>query len=344
MALCPWAFVSQSSFLRMISMQQVLHKLLRILRFVRNYIVGRIAGLWRLFIALLGRQTRESRRLRGSKPGTSQSPEAGEPSLPGNGAGSYLGSSEYVVVAASTVPTGRRSVSPASLQEGAERQSATVPPSPTAGTSTPIPTNLSVHQPHPLYGRNLTTNSSGNLSDWSAQSRASERLSTIINSRESLFAPVDRPSRLPRGTYRQFGPGPDPQLSGQPSRSPSPTNRPNIIHSDARLANSTTNVLTHPHDGDEGRSPVLPPSSLPSIRIHDPSNQSLPITLMDSEESMSMDPPHPTPFFFPMGQSEAASQHSTIASSATSKFVLPGRDLQMIHSDQIPRYVKDITM
>jgi len=212
-------------------------------------------------------------------------------------------------------------------------------------TSTAIPTNLSIHQPHPLYGRNRTTNSSGNLSDWSAQSCASERLSTIVNSRESLFVPVDRPSRLPRGTYRQFGRGPDPsQLRGQLSRSLSPTNRPNIIHSDARLANSTTNVHTHPHDGDEGRSPVLPPSSFPSIRIHDPSNQPLPVTLMDSEESMSINPPHPTPFFFPMGQSETASQHSTSASSAMSKSILPGRDLQMIHSDQIPRYVKDITM
>src|SRR5258708_2840866 len=77
-------------------------------------------------------------------------------------------------------------------------------------TSTAIPTNLSIHQPHPLYGRSRTTNSSGNLSDWSAQSCASERLPTIVNSRESLFAPVDRPSRLPRGTYRQFGRGPDP--------------------------------------------------------------------------------------------------------------------------------------
>ena len=110
MALCPWAFVSQSSFLGMISVQQVLHKLLLILRFVRNYIVGRIARRWRLSMALLGRRTRD---LRGSNPGTSQCPEAGEPLLPGNRAGSSLRSSEYVVVAASTVDD---PASPASFQ------------------------------------------------------------------------------------------------------------------------------------------------------------------------------------------------------------------------------------
>jgi len=52
-----------------------------------------------------------------------------------------------------------------------------------------------------------------------------------------------------------------------------------------------------------------------------------------------MDPAHLTPSYSAMDQSETASQHSTIASFATLESFLPeGRFLQMIHSEQIPRY------
>ncbi|KAN0108993.1 hypothetical protein V8E52_009776 [Russula decolorans] len=54
---------------------------------------------------------------------------------------------------------------------------------------------------------------------------------------------------------------------------------------------------------------------------------------------------HSAPSIFAMGQSETASQHSTIASSATSEFILPeGRFVQLIHSDQIPRYYENVTI
>jgi hypothetical protein len=362
----PWPFVNKFVFLRMISMQRVLLKLLRILRFVRDYIVGHAAGRWRLFMAFLGRRIGELRHSWSRKPGTSRNPRAAEPSLPGNRASSYSASGgsavlrEYVV-AASTVP-GRLAASSASLASSQEDagQSASVPPSPTSS-----PASLYVHQPHPLYGRNRTASSSDNLSGWSAQSRASERLSRIVNSREVLQVPVDQPSRPARGIYRQFGPGVDPSTSrGQLSRSPSPTYRQSITRSDSRLATTTPYVHSHPHDADEGRSPVVPPSpsssmhgplrpltnrnmrsgSLASIKLYiqNPSTDTLQTTL--TEESMAMDPAHSTPSYSAMEQFETASQHSIIASSVTSEFVLPeGRFLQLIHSDQIPRY-DNVTM
>jgi hypothetical protein len=353
-------------------MERVLLKLLRILRFVRGYIVGHAARRWSLFMAFLGRLISELRRSWNRKPGTSRNPRTAEPSLPGNRASSYSASDGSVdlrgyVVAASTVP-GRLAASSASLpvasfREDAGQSATSLPPSPS------IPANLSVHQPHPLYGRNRTANSSDNLSGWSAQSRASERLSRIVNSRELLHVPVDQPSRPPRGIYRQFGPGVDPSTSrGQLSRSPSPTYHQNITRSDSRLAITTPHVHSHPHDADEGRSPVVPPSSSSSMHgqprpltdqrniwrsstsiklsIQGPSTETLPTTLM--EESMAMDPGgpgHSTPSYSAIGQPETASQHSTIASSATSEFILPeGRFVQMIHSDQISRYYERATM
>ena len=328
-------------------MQRTLLKLLRILRFVRDYIVGRVARRWSLFTAFLVRRMSELRLgcSWNCRPGTSQHPRA---LLPGNRTSSFSASGGYVV-AASTVP--------ASFQEDAG-QSASVPQSPTPS----IPASLSVHQPRPPYGRNRTASSSGNLSSSSSQSRASERLSTIVNSTELLHAPVGQPSRprSPRGIYRQFGPDVDPSTSrGQLARSHSPSYHQNITHSDSHLP-ITTAWVPHPHGADEGHSPIPFPS--PSFSMHGqlrrsmwsgsstsinlsvqgPSTDSLHTTL--TEESIAMSPAHPTPPYSAMDQSETASQHSTIASSTTSEFVLPeGRFLQMIHSDQIPRY-DNVTM
>jgi hypothetical protein len=338
----------------------VLLKLLRILRFVKDYIVGHAAGRWSLFTAFLGRRMSELRRSWNRKPGTSQNPRTAEPLLPGNGPRSFATASggsavlRGYVVAASTVPGHL-----ASFQEDA-RQSPRLQPSPSPTTSTSIPANLSADQPHPLYGRNRTASSSGNLSVSSAQSRANERLSTIINSRELLHVPVDRPSQPPRGIYRQFGPDVDPSASrGQLARSPSPTYRQNITRSDSHLA--ITTIHSHAHDADGGGSPVASPLSSSSMHgplipltncnmwsrpstgiklsIQAPSTDSLPLVRTTlTEESMATDHrAHSTPFSA-MGQSETASQHSTIAPSATSDHLLPeGRFLHLINSDRLLR-------
>jgi hypothetical protein len=341
-------------------MQRILLKLLRILRFVKDYIVGRAAGRWSLFTAFLGRRMSELRRSWDRKPGTSRNPGTAEPSLPGNRASSYSASDGSVllreyVVAASTDP-GRLAAPSESLASFQED----------AGQSASLPTtSTSIHQPRPPSGRHGTASSSGNPSSWSAQSRDSEELSTIVNSRELLHVPVDQPSRPPRGIHREFGPGVDPSTSeGQLSRSPSTTYRQSITHSDSRLAITTPYVHSHPHDTDEGRSPVVPPSSSSSMHgplrplanrdiwsepstsinlyVQGPSTDFLPTTL--TKESMAMDPAHLTPYSV-MDQSGTASQHSTIVSSATSELILPeGRVLQTMDSNQIPRYDKNVTM
>ena len=198
-------------------MQRALLNLLRILRFVRDYIVGRAAGRWNLFTAFLGRRMSELRRSwnHNLKPGTSRNPRTIEPSLPGNRATSFSASGDSAalgeyVVAGSTVP-GRLAASSASLagfqEDAGQSASLTVPPSPTS-TGTSIPASLSVHQPHPLCGIHRAASSSDNLSGrsgWSGQSRASERRLRIIHSRELLPIAVDQPSRSPRGIYRHLG-------------------------------------------------------------------------------------------------------------------------------------------
>src|ERR1700747_2132570 len=113
------AILSKFAFHQMISMQRILLKLLRILRFVRDYIVGRAAGCWTLFTAFLGHRMSELRRSRNRKPGTSGNPRAADQ---GNRTTSYSASGgsavlrEYVV-AASTVP-GRLAGSSASGNMG----------------------------------------------------------------------------------------------------------------------------------------------------------------------------------------------------------------------------------
>ena len=319
-------FVSNFAFLLMISMQRLLLKLLRIVRFVRDYIVGR-AGSWNSFIALLGRRIRELRRSRNRKPGTSRKPRAADQTLhkarsyPASGGSAVL--REYEA-AASTVPgpLAALSASLASFQDDAG-QSASVPPSlPPSPTSSPsISPSLSVHQPHTPYGSSRSASSSGNLSGWSAQSRASERLSRIVDPREQSHI-SGQLSRLPRGIYRQFGPSVQP--IGQLPRS---------------------SVHTHPYDADEGRSPVVPhsPSSSThgSVALWPRSGSATSINLSIQNPStdtlaMAVDYPH-TAISFTVDHSETA--------SSVPSFSLPeGRFIQMIQSDQIPRYDKNVTM
>jgi hypothetical protein len=70
----------------------------------------------------------------------------------------------------------------------------------------------------------------------------------------------------------------------------------------------------------------------------------------DPEGRPSSDPPSPTgsplPIISPADRLETISRHSVMgASSATSDFVVPdGRFLQLINSEQVRRYTKNITM
>src|SRR5712675_1769265 len=171
----------------MASVHQILLKLLRIFRSARE-ITRRTFGRWALFIAFLGRRLNElGRSWHHGKPGTRPNPKA---PFPGNSGRSYSvsgGSTAlegHVVVAASRVP-----VSEAASEPRSQDEPALANPGPSL-----IPDRSSIAQPlahtpsptHSIYGGTLGGASSGNLSNLS---RAGERLSRIMNLRESLRAP-----------------------------------------------------------------------------------------------------------------------------------------------------------
>jgi len=360
-------------------MTSILLKFLRILHLARQYI-GRVSSRWTLLIVLLGRRLSKWRACWPGKPGSSKPAES---SIPSNSrgakslfsvSGGSAASREYVV-AASTVPA---SASQGSLHGRAEGQrlAATAPRTPRQ-----IPATLSGDQsraasPNPtlLDAGSFASRSSGNVSFASAQSRASERHAIITSSRESLQAPVGQPSRLSGSPHHQFGLGFDASRpGGRSSTSPSPSSihlpstaqqphQPDIV--------STISVPTHAHaDGrispTVGRqSPARPASSSSNtpepqrkplfprnqrvtsddLNIHEASDSEedpcilFPTSREPSTEGPMVGDTPAHPFVSSVARSETAS-------SVASEFVvLVGRFLQLIHSEQVPRYSKHITM
>ena len=238
------------------------------------------------------------------------------------------------------------------------------------------------HLPHPLDGRTLQvgSRSTGNLSAVSNRSRASDRYSIITNSRESLRATDGQPPRSPRAPHRQFGRGPDPardpsRSRERPTRPSTPTTRP---HSPthwhpSRLEISTALPPTH---GDGGPNPVvqppassshahepLSPSPMSKIRrrrsstidvdIQNPSTESLPIFSsvnppQITDEPFAMDKTvHSSSDSLAMNLRDEPAPGSPMSSNypTSENFDLPeGRFVQLINSDQIPRYDMNATM
>ena len=284
---------------------------------------------------------------------------------------------EYVVAASSVPP----SASLPSLHEHAERQLAAV--AQTVGVDPPVLASITaehpqtLHPPHSLGGRSLSNRNTGNLSAVSIQSSASDRYSIITNSRESIChgAPLGQPSRLRRATYPQLGCGLD-QLRSRERATwpPASTTRPRT-HDSPRLEIITVLPSTH-GDGKVGpvveslesssythERPSPPPmneicreqsSTRIILDVQYPSTESIPI-------SSSNNPPQITdePFAvdYSTGRSssdspvvilrdEPAVGSPTPSNSPTSEDVnLPeGHFIQLINSDQIPRYTKCATM
>jgi hypothetical protein len=241
-----------------------------------------------------------------------------------------------------------------------------------------------IRVPDPRYlddGGNFASRNSSNVSvaTTTTQSRASERRSIITSSHESLHAPVGQPSaRRPRSPHHQFGRGPDASRSGgRLSRSTSPiyllstTQQPyqpdivpTIVPTDTHAAGgiSPTVGRQSPVDLPSSSSNTQEPQRKPTIRSRRQRTTSIGLNVQGaSEEDLSIVSPinlepwteEPTAISSPTASSfvsstdnfETASQRSTIASTAPSEFVLlEGRFLQLIHSGQVPRYEKDITM
>jgi len=358
---------------------RILLEILRILRPAKDH----IKQFLRCWPSLLAYLVREWRFLWPSKPGTIRNPKPAESSFSRDGPGFPSVSDGSVctggiggyAVAASTVPA----LANQPMGRGrAELQPDTAPPTPTLATlpvdppwaQGPSTTNHTVGSSH-------ANHSTGSLS---THSRASDRLSLMSTSRTSLRASAqnDRPSRDPRATYRQFGAGPGASRSrsrGRSSRSPSP--QPSL--NTAQPANlDIARTATHTHTPADGViNPAmglqgltnLPSSSRtqerpgrPAIQrqkqkttsigwnVQNPSTETLPTITVNAheitEEPIAMDADaHSSRPITPSDRAETASQNSHTASSATSVFTLPeGRSLQLINSDQIPRYTKNATM
>jgi hypothetical protein len=360
-------------------MASVLLKVLRILHLARRYF-GRTSSRWALFIALLGRKLTECWHQWLGKPGPSRNADAkpAESSFLGNGAGLCSSASggpavlrEYVIAASEVPASATRSQGSLRLQVGAEGQSptSTAPP-------TPIPATLSVEQSYSpnaysgyLGAGNLASRSSSNVSY--ASTRGSGRRTRITSSREALHTPVGQPAELPRSPHHQFGRGPDPSRSGgRLSRSHSPNPSLNSTQQPHHPDISETGVSSHGHEGGgisatggpqiradlpSSSSHTREPQSTPltqkttslNVHIQNPSLESLdrkfdPHLQALTEEPVPISPTHSSIAPSLADRNEAASQHPSFAAS---EYYLPeGRTLQLIHSEQVPRYTKDVTM
>ena len=285
------------------------------------------------------------------------------------------------VVAASYVPS---SASHPSLhdrtdgQQQQQQQQLSTVARPAHPFHPPVIDTLSVDLPHSLGARGHVNHSSANLSIASIQSRASDRFSFITTSRDSNRAPHGQPSRLPRATHRQFGRGPDPSRSRERLTRPNtPLTRPHTPLNPPRLEVVTTNLPSDAHGSGRvsplvlpsvssahGHQPLSPPtlnevrrrqSSATSfiVDVQYPSTESLPISPSTSNPPVADEPhaiesvtAHSSPDSPVMNPHDDAVPGSpTSSNAATLDYYLPeGRFVQLINSDQIPRYTKDALM
>ena len=235
--------------------------------------------------------------------------------------------------------------------------------------------------PQLLGTRGLVNRSSGSLSAASIQSSASDRFSIITTSRDSFRSTRGQPSRLPRSTHRQFGRGPDPSRSRErpsPSSSPpnTPSTRPHTPSYPPSLEIITTNLPSAAHE--TGRVSPLVPSSASSAHTHQPPSTptSNEVRRRRSSTSLVVDVQNPSTESLPIATStinppiteeplamesvttlsshdlSVVDQHDgpvpgspTSSNAATSFDSLPeGRFIQLINSEQIPRYNMDALM
>ena len=239
-------------------------------------------------------------------------------------------------------------------------QTATMAPA--VGISPTNVSNHSVDHPHAPYppppsnGITLAQHSSGTLGTINTHGSGTDRSSIITNSGEEIHAPV-----VPRG---QFGRRQDPSRSGDRLSKPaSLTNALQPLHSEI------TDLLPLYH-GDRRPSPIVQPSmsshiheplSLPPMdetrgnmsstsvvfNVQNPSTESHPVSSINpgqlTEAPFAIETV--TPYLSPVSAAADPHDEAPILSIATLDNSLPeGRTVQLINSDQVPRYTKNITM
>ena len=288
--------------------------------------LGRKLNTWcHFWLEIFGRPKPAERRFIGSEASSS----------------SVLGSSATAgdyVVAASYVPA---SASHPSLHEH-------IVESPTSTFSPPgFPANIAVKHPHTtnlphaLGGGNPINRGPGNLGAVvSIQSRASDGYSITANSYESIRAPLGQPSRLHRATYPQLGCGLDQLRSSERATwPPTPTTRPHTVTDPSRLEIITTLPSTR-DDGKVG--PIIQPLA-PSSHTHEPLSPPPMSELRRRRSSASIVANVQYPTTEPLPMSSSTNPRSP--TSSTLDYFLPeGRFVQLINSDQIPRYTKGVKM
>ncbi|KAH9074152.1 hypothetical protein EDB83DRAFT_2515916 [Lactarius deliciosus] len=291
----------------MASVLQVFLKFLCKLRFTRGF--NRCFKSWSLFLAFLARRLGIWRPRTDGK-GTFQ--RGGRAECPFPGTGARLDApvvKDVVTVACSNIPASARHPSAIAAVAG-------------SSDAHPAPANLTAKpqndrpQAYPTSTLDAFIYSNRSCTSFSIHSRASDRLAIIqSHSHESLHAPlqVGQQKGNPKATHRQFGSGPSTdhlEVSPHSHASPNPTG-----------------VYGH-HKGQSSTSIV--------VRIEKPSRsrtlQALPLSIH-----------HPASL--PSDLLDESSQLTPTATSSISDFdIPPDRFLQLIVSEQIPRYSKKVTV
>jgi hypothetical protein len=282
-----------------------------------------------LFLAFLGRKFGLWRPRKNGKNTLRRSEqEQAEDSFPGTGALAGPGlrvdvSQDRAIVACSSIPASARH--PSQPDPSVAPSSAGTPPVPASLTAKPQHEHP---QTYPMSVFFAGVHSNRSLSSMSIHS-ACDRLS-ILQSRssESLHLPHGQQKGSPKAAHRQFGCG------------PSTENLEGSSHPHA-LVNVTG---VHGHYGGQSSTTV-------AVQIENPSTESLPRSQSADpptlqEESYSIGSPtlYSSPSSKPSNLPEESSQPTPTA-SLISDFELPeGRFLQMIVSEQVPRYTKSVTV
>ena len=348
-------------------MASLLKVLLGFLRLARSYVpqfLGRLASLLatfgRKFRVLLCFELGKLDILRRPKP-----PDLSKAS-PYSASGTSAVLREYVV-AASIVPG---SAIYSNLQGRAEWHPATTAPAGALSTTPQTPTNISHSannaqpDPPPPSERGITIHpGSGYLGTVNTQSSSSGRFSVVRDSGDAIH---DQPLSLSTATHFQFGYLPDLSQSRDRISPPSPTNPPpSTLYQLHRPESTDLPPLVH---DDTNISPInrpsisfftdesLGPRPMGANRRRGSSN-----SMVSNIQNVSTDlVPIPSSVYAPQVTAEpfdtdTPTAYSSPVSAAADLYgealiqplnnVLPeGRSLQLINSDQVPRYTKNITM
>ena len=335
-------------------LQKIFIAFLSKLRFARDY-TKRCLGRLALRLAFLaGRKFSKWWRSRPGKLGTTSQPPWAKPADPpflGTKANSYSVSDHPAIVKEYTVATSSvpASASHPSLDEHLESQSTTA--TPMVQLDAIAVDHGTPPAPAGPPGRDPVNRRSASIG--STQSRASDRFSIITTSRDLIHATHDdESSRPPRATHRQFGRGPDPSRSreriSRPNSRPNTPTHPHTPPNPPRLEiitslpsaahiNGRENPLVPPLASSAYTHEPLGPPSMSEIRRRLSSTSIVANIQLPSTESLPMSPHDEPP--------DSPTSSPTSSNAATLDYYLPeGRFVQLINSEQIPRYTKNALM